>query len=103
MLNAYLSRFDIWQVVLTLAPLVGAVFGSALAFQSTRHLGKIVIGYSLFCLGVGLAPYWLPAAGLVPVGPIRAVLIETKVMIIVGVLAVLASGGRAVQWTSSSR
>ena len=103
MLTAYISRFDIWQVVLTLALLVLGALGSALALRWTQHLGKIVIGYSIICLGVGLAPYWLPAAGLVPEGPLRPVLVETKAMIIVGILAILASGGRAVQHRAAAR
>lgn len=102
MMTAYLSRFDIWQVVLTLAPLIAGVLGGALAFRWTQHLGKIMIGFSIICLGVGLAPYWLPAANLVPEGPLRPVLVETKAMIIVGILAILASGGHAVQRRSAT-
>lgn len=92
----YWSRFDSWQAVLTLAPLVAGVIGALLASRWLRHLGKIVVGYSITCIGIGLAPVWLRLASLVPEGPLRPVLVETKVMILVGILTILAVGGRAV-------
>jgi hypothetical protein len=101
-MDAYVGRFDIWQVLLTLVPLVAGVTGALLATRWTQHLGKIVIGYSLICIGVGLSPQWLPAAGLVPPGS-RPVLVETKVMFILGILAVLAAAGRAVKRGQASQ
>ncbi|MBL8997689.1 MAG: hypothetical protein KJZ74_03505 [Gemmatimonadales bacterium] len=97
MIQAYLSRFDLWQFLLTLVPLVAGVAGGMIAARWTQHLGKVVIAYSAICIGVGLAPQWLPAAGLVPDGPLRPVLVETKLFFIVGILTILAAAGRAIQ------
>jgi hypothetical protein len=103
MLQDYLGRFDGWHLLLTAVPLAGGALGALLARTAVRHLGKVIIGYALLGLGVGFAPEWLRAAGLVPGGPLRPVLLETKLVLILGVLAILAAGGRAVQAEARDR
>lgn len=95
-MDAYTSRFDFWHLLLTLVPLAAGIAGALLATRWLQHLGKIVIGYSLICIGVSLSPQWLPAVGVVAEAS-RPVLLETKLMFILGILAVIAAAGRAVQ------
>lgn len=96
-MDAYLSRFDVWHVVLTATPLVA---GSLLALLVTRwprrHIASVAL-YAAICISVGVSPLWLRSLELVPSGPLRSVLVETKFAFFVGLAILFAAGGRAIE------
>ncbi len=102
-MQAYLSRFDLWHVVLTGIPLAAGALMAAVATYAPKHLGKLVAAYAAICIGVGMAPVWLRSLALVPEGPLRGVLVETKLAFVVGLAVLLAAGGRAIQLRSAAR
>ncbi len=100
-MDAYTSRFDFWHVVLTATPLVAGVLLAALATRWPSHLGKWVATYAAICIGVGMSPLWLRGLGLVGEGPLRSVIVETKLAFFVGLAILLAAGGRAIEMARS--
>jgi hypothetical protein len=95
-MDAYLSRFDFWHVVLTATPLLAGVVLAALATRWPSHLGKWVATYAAICIAVGMSPLWLPRLALVADGPMRSVIVETKLAFFLGLAVLLAAGGRAI-------
>jgi hypothetical protein len=100
-MDAYTSRFDFWHVMLTATPLVAGVLLAALATRWPSHLGKLVAMYAAICIAVGMSPLWLPRLALVADGPMRSVLVETKLAFFVGLAILLAAGGRAIDMSRS--
>lgn len=96
-MDAYTSRFDFWHVTLTATPLVA---GSLLALLVTRwprqHIKSVAL-YAAICIAVGVSPLWLRSLELVPSGPLRSVLVETKFAFFVGLAILFAAGGRAIE------
>jgi hypothetical protein len=98
-MDAYLSRFDFWHVVLTATPLVAGLLLAALATRWPAHLGKCVATYAAICIAVGMSPLWLRGLALVSEGPLRSVIVETKLAFFMGLAVLLAAGGRAIEQT----
>lgn len=96
-MDAYTSRFDFWHLVLTATPLAAGVLLAALATRWPSHLGKWVALYAAICIAVGMSPLWLRALALVGEGPLRSVIVETKLAFFVGLAVLLAAGGRAIE------
>lgn len=96
-MGGYVERFDLWHIVATLIPLATALVGGTIVTRWSRHLGKVVVAYSAICVAVSLGPRWLRMAELIPEGPLRPVLLPTKIAFIVGILFVLVAAGRAIQ------
>ena len=97
-MDAYLARLDVWQLSLALAAIVIGVGCSAIAYRWPRLIGRAMIAFTVLSVGVGTAPWWLRAMGTGPHPelPIHPVILEIKVIFIVGALAVLGFGGRGV-------
>ncbi len=95
-MGGYWSRFDLWHSVLTIVPLVAAALGSLAIRRWPGRLGTVVLVYAVVCIADGLSPYWLsdPAWAMDIVR--RPVLVETKLAFVLGLMALLAAGGRPV-------
>lgn len=100
-MDAYTSRFDFWHVMLTATPLVAGLLLAALATRWPSHLGKWVATYAVICIAVGFSPIWLRELALVDEGPLRSVIVETKLAFFVGLAILLAAGGRAIEMARS--
>jgi hypothetical protein len=96
-MTGYWSRFDLWHTVLTIVPVVAAALGSMVIRRWPERLGAVVLGYAVVCIADGLSPYWLSDPAWAMHIARRPVLVETKLAFVLGLMALLAAGGRAPQ------
>ncbi len=90
-----LSRFDVWHTALTFVPVAAALLGCLMIMRWPQRYGTVVVAYAVVCIIVGLAPYWVPDTAAAPLIGRRPVLVETKLAFVLGLMALLAAGGRA--------
>jgi hypothetical protein len=96
-MREFLERYETWSIAQTLVPLAAAGLGAVLLRDRPHHLGKVVAAYAILCVLVALSPSLIAEAAVraSPEGAIPEVLLETKLAFVVGLIILLAAGGRA--------
>ena len=98
-MTGYWARFDLWHTVLTIVPAVAAVLGAVIITRWPARLGAVVMCYAAICITDALMPLWL-ARGAEAGAALRPVLVETRLAFVLGLILLLAAGGRAPRTTS---
>lgn len=93
-MGSFAARYDAWNLLLTLTPLVVGVLAALFVARRPQYLGRMVLLYAAICIGVALSPFWLGSVASVADASSRRILVETKFAFIVGLAILLAAGGR---------
>lgn len=93
-MTGYWARFDLWHAMMTIVPAVAAVIGAVIITRWPSRLGAVVLGYAAICVADALMPFWL-ARGAESGAALRPVLVETRLAFVLGLILLLAAGGRA--------